>query len=219
MPDQLIPHSKKARLDEVLAQLKKGIRKFQAEIYPAHSEQYRRVMNQPQGPHTLLITCADSRIQPDLLTHAAPGEIFVARNIGNMVPAHGETPGEVGAVIEFAVTALGVRHIVICGHTGCGAMKALLAPESANSLPAVQAWLTNAHAALAAARAIAQSDQDLMRVVTEQNVLLQMNHLRTHPAVAGALARGDLHLSGWIYDIAAGQVRICEGNESSFDLV
>ncbi len=206
-------------MDEVLAQLKQGIRKFQAEVYPAQAEHYQRVMNEPQRPHTLLIACADSRIHPDLLTQAAPGEIFVSRNIGNMVPTYGEMLGGVSAVLEFAVSALGVRHIAICGHTDCGAMKALLAPESVESMPTVKSWLTNAHAALAAARALAHTDQDLMRVVTEQNVLLQMRHLRTHPAVAGALAKGDLRLSGWVYDIASGEVRIAEGEQSAFEPV
>ena len=211
--------SKETKVDEVLDRLKQGIRRFQAEIYPAQAEQYKRVMNQPQRPHTLLITCADSRIHPEVLTQAAPGEIFVSRNIGNMVPTYGELPGEVGAVLEYAVSALGVRHIVVCGHIDCGAMKALLEPASVDSMPAVRSWLINAHAALAAARALANTEQDLLRVVTEQNILLQMGHLLTHPAVAGAVAKGELRLSGWIYDIAAGQVSICEGENPTFELV
>ncbi len=204
-------------MDEVLAQLKQGIRKFQTQVYPAQAEQYQRVMNEPQRPHALIITCADSRILPDLLTQAAPGEIFVSRNIGNLVPPHGEMSGDVSAVLEYAICALGVRHIVICGHTDCGAMKALLKPESVEPMLSVKSWLLNAHDALAAARALVHSDQDLLRTVTEQNVLLQMRHLRTHPAVAGALAEGELRLSGWVYDIAAGQVRIAEGEDSAFE--
>ena len=203
-------------MDEALDRLKQGIRTFQAEVYPAQAGQYRRVMNEPQQPHTLLITCADSRILPDLLTQAAPGEVFVTRNIGNLVPPYGETADGIGAVLEYAVSALGVRHIAICGHTDCGAMKALLKPDSTETLPTVKAWLTHAHAALASARALIQTEQDLLRVVTEQNVLLQMRHLQTHPAVSGAVAKGRLQISGWVYDIAAGAVRICEGEESEF---
>ncbi len=206
-------------MDEVLEHLKQGIRRFQAEIYPAQAEQYKRVMNEPQRPHALIVTCADSRIHPEALTQAAPGEIFVARNVGNMVPTYGEMLGGVSALLEFAVSALGVQHIAICGHTECGAMKALLEPESVESMPTVKSWLTNAHAALAAARVLTPSDQDLLRVVTEQNVLLQMRHLRTHPAVARAVAKGELRLSGWVYDIAAGEVRICESEESGFEPV
>ncbi len=204
-------------MDEVLAQLKKGIRKFQTQVYPAQAEQYQRVMIEPQRPHALIITCADSRILPDLLTQAAPGEIFVSRNIGNLVPPHGGMSGDVSAVLEYAVCALGVRHIVICGHTDCGAMKALLKPESVEPMLSVKSWLSNAQDALAAARALVHPDQDLLRTVTEQNVLLQMRHLRTHPAVAGAVAKGELCLSGWVYDIAAGQVRIAEGEDSAFE--
>ena len=204
-------------MDEVLAQLKQGIRKFQTQVYPAQAEQYQRVMNEPQRPHALIITCADSRILPDLLTQAAPGEIFVSRNIGNLVPPHGEMPSDISAVLEYAVCALGVRHIVICGHTECGAMKALLKPESVEPMPSVKSWLSNAHDALAAARALVHPGQDLLRTVTEQNVLLQMRHLRTYPAVAGALAEGELRLSGWVYAIAAGQVRIAEGEDSAFE--
>ena len=208
-------------MDEVLAQLKQGIRKFQAKVYPAQAEQYQRVMNEPQRPHALIITCADSRILPDLLTQAAPGEVFVSRNIGNLVPPHGEIPGDVSAVLEYAVSALGIRHIAVCGHTDCGAMKALLKPESVESMPSVKSWLLNARDALTAARALVHPGpdvpgQDLLRTVTEQNVLLQMQHLRTHPAVAGALAEGELRLSGWVYDIAAGQVSIAEGEDSTF---
>lgn len=206
-------------MDEVLDHLKQGIRKFQAEIYPAQQEQYKRVMNEPQRPHALIITCADSRIHPDVLTQAEPGEIFVSRNIGNMVPTYGEMLGGVSAVLEFAVSALGVQHIAVCGHTDCGAMKALLQPDSVDSMPTVRSWLTNAHAALAAARVLAKTEDDLMRIVTEQNVLLQMRHLRTHPAVAAAVAMGELRISGWVYDIAAGEVRICVGEGSTFEPV
>ena len=206
-------------MDEVLSHLKAGIRRFQTEIYPSHAEQYKRVMNEPQRPHALIITCADSRIHPDVLTQAAPGEIFVSRNIGNMVPTYGEMLGGVSAVLEFAVSAFGVQHIAVCGHTECGAMKALLEPQSVESMPTVRSWLTNAHAALAAARALAKNDEELLRVVTEQNVLLQMRHLRTHPAVAGAVAKGELRISGWVYDIAAGGVTICEGDDSVFEPV
>ena len=90
-------------------------------------------MREEQRPQALVITCADSRVHPDVLTQSAPGEIFVTRNIGNMVPAYGEMMGGVSAVLEYAVSALKVKHLVVCGHTDCGAMKALLDPESVAS--------------------------------------------------------------------------------------
>ena len=205
-------------MDEVLEHLKDGIRKFRKEIYPEQEEQYKRVMSEPQRPHALIITCADSRIHPDTLTQAEPGEIFVTRNIGNLIPAYGEMLGGVSAVLEFAVAGLKVRHIVVCGHTDCGAMKALLDPESVESMPTVKVWLRNAAAALSVAKAIQDTtgEQDLLRILTEQNVLLQVQHVRTHPSVAGAIARGELTVSGWVYDIAHGDVRICEDAADSF---
>src|ERR1700760_214362 len=117
--------------DATLKKLKQGILKFQREVYPARKEEYEYAATHPQKPHTLLITCADSRIDPEALTHSGPGEIFVARNVGNMVPAYGEMMGGVSAVIEYAIDALGVSHAVICGHTDCGAMKGVLAGEGA----------------------------------------------------------------------------------------
>ena len=208
-------------MDEVLEELKDGIRQFRREVYPELAERYEQVMNEPQRPHALIITCADSRVHPDVLTQARPGEVFVTRNIGNMVPAYPEMIGGVSAVLEFAVAAMKVRHIAVCGHTECGAMKALLEPASVEAMPTVKAWLQNAHAALSVAHAIyvGTDESRLLRVVTEQNVLLQMQHVRTHPAVAGAMARGELTLSGWVYDIAKGEVRICERLGGEFEVV
>jgi carbonic anhydrase len=206
-------------MDDVLNHLKAGILRFQTEVYPARAEQYHRAMSEPQRPDALIVTCADSRIHPDLLTQAQPGELFVTRNIGNMVPAYGEMMGAMSAVLEYAVSALGVKHVVVCGHTDCGAMKALLDPASVEAMPTVKKWLRNAHAALSVAEALQNphaAQEDLLRVVTEQNVLLQMRHVRTHPSVAGALARGELTISGWVYDIAHGQVSICDEEERNF---
>src|SRR5437588_11433806 len=134
-------------MDIVLEQLKSGIRQFQTEIYPAQAETYRKAATQPQRPEALIVTCADSRIDIEMITQSGPGEIFVTRNIGNLVPAYGEMLGGVSAVIEYAVTALGVEHAVICGHTDCGAMKALLHTDQTEKLPTVRAWLRNAEAA------------------------------------------------------------------------
>jgi len=212
--------------DEVLEHLKDGIRKFRSEIYPAQAERFKRVMSEPQRPHALIITCADSRIHPDLLTQAQPGDIFVTRNIGNMVPQYGEMLGGVSAVLEFAVQAMKVEHIAVMGHAECGAIKALLAPESLTTMPTVKAWLTNARLALEAGHAIqaerrarGEDPGDLERIVTEQNVLLQMRHVCSQPSVAEALADGRLTVSGWVYDIAAGTVMICEDGEGNFEPV
>lgn len=206
-------------MSEVLDGLKAGIRRFRAEVYPERAELYQRAMNEAQRPNTLMITCADSRIQPDELLQTKPGEVFVTRNIGNIVPAYGEMMGAVSAVLEYAVSALEVKHLVVCGHTDCGAMKALLNPSSTEAMPTVTRWLQNAHAALAVAEVRSGQGEkvDLLQTVTEQNVLLQMQHVLTHPSVAGAVARGKLTLSGWVYDIGSGEVSICENGSVTFE--
>jgi len=206
-------------MENVLAELKAGIRKFRRDIYPAQAETYRKAASEPQRPHAMIVTCADSRIDPELITQSGPGELFVTRNIGNLVPAYGEMMGGVSAVVEYAVSALRVKHIVVCGHSDCGAMKALLHPESLESMATVKRWMRNAEAALSVADSLANHDEkpsERLRRLTEENVLLQIQHLRTHPSVAGAMARGELSLSGWIYDIATGEVRISENGDRTF---
>jgi carbonic anhydrase len=206
-------------MDQVLEKLKKGILKFQTDIYPQNAEKYCKAASEPQKPSALIITCADSRIDPELITQSGPGEIFVTRNIGNLVPAYGEMMGGVSAVIEYAVSALKVRHIAVCGHSDCGAMKALLNPASLESMSSVKNWMRNAEAALSVTDSRAKADEnpaDRLKRLTEENVLLQIQHLRTHPAVAGAAAREELTLSGWVYDIGTGQVRISDDGSRSF---
>jgi len=206
-------------MQDVLEQLKAGIRRFQAEVYPEQAEMYHKAVSVPQEPHTFFIACADSRIDPETITQSKPGDLFVLRNIGNMVPPYGEMMGGVSAVIEYAVSLLRVKHIVVCGHADCGAMKGLLAPESVTSMPAVQNWLKNAATAMSVAEALGQEHESpatLMRRVTEQNALLQIQHLRTHPSVAGAMARGELTISGWVYEIGTGEVRIWDDGAKRF---
>jgi carbonic anhydrase len=205
-----------------LERLKDGIRRFRADVYPESAEQYQKAMREPQRPYALVITCADSRIHPDVLTQSRPGDIFVTRNIGNMVPAYGDMLGGVSAVLEFAVSGLGVKHVVVCGHSECGAMKALLDPASVESMPTVKRWLRNAHAALSVVEAVGdagESEAERLQRLAEKNVLLQMQHVRTHPSVAGAIARGELTISGWYYDIAKGQVFVCDSEEGNFEPV
>jgi carbonic anhydrase len=206
----------------VLEQLKAGIRRFRSEVYPEHAEMYVRAASEPQQPQALVIACADSRIGVEQITQSMPGELFVTRNIGNLVPAYGEMLGGVSAVVEYAVSALKVKHIVVCGHSECGAMKGLLDPEGVSKMPTVENWLKNAHTALSVANALAEpgeTENELKQRLTEQNVLLQMQHLRTHPSVAGAMAREELTISGWVYDIASGEVSICEEGGRAFEPV
>jgi carbonic anhydrase len=206
-------------VNEVLAELKAGIRKFRTETYPKNKATYLQSVKEPQRPHALFITCADSRLDPELITQSGPGDIFVTRNIGNLVPAYGEMLGGVSAVVEYAVTGLKVQHVVICGHSDCGAMKALIRPESLTEMPAVRNWMNNAAAAMSVAKSMAKKDErpiEFVKRLTEENVLLQLQHLRTHPSVAGAMAREELTISGWVYDIGKGEVRITEDGGREF---
>ena len=198
-----------------------GVRKFRREVYPGQQAIYEQAVRQGQNPDTLFITCADSRIDPELLTNSGPGDLFVTRNIGNLVPAYGEMLGGVSAVIEYAVAGLEVKNIVICGHADCGAMKALLRPEIVAKMPTVKAWLRNAAAALSVveARNPGPITEDSLDDLTEANVLLQMNHIRTHPSVAGKVAQGSLAIHGWVYEIGTGTIRIYDESISQFVMV
>jgi len=209
-------------MDEILEKLKRGVRNFQTEVYPQQAEIFAQAASEPQRPHTLFITCADSRVDPMAITSSQTGEVFVTRNIGNMVPAFGEMLGGVSAVVEFAVSFLKVRHIVICGHTHCGAMHALLEPKIVANMPIVKAWLENAHAALDTTEALQayptaiKTEEHMIDVLTEQNVLLQMRHLKTHPSVAHAMAADELTISGWVYCIRTGEICVAEDGEQTF---
>jgi len=175
-------------------------------------------MREGQQPHALFITCADSRIDPELITQSGPGEIFVFRNIGNMIPPYGEMSGSATAIVEYAVSGLEVSQVVVCGHTDCGAMIGLLHPDKVARMPMVKFWLRNADAALSIVRDrnTAQDEASALEELIEENVLLQLSHLRTHPSVAGRMARGSLVLSGWIYDIGHGTVRIYDETQRKF---
>jgi carbonic anhydrase len=206
-------------VEQARRKLLQGVKSFTSDIFPERKEAYERVMRDGQSPHTLFITCADSRIEPAAITQSEPGEIFVSRNIGNLIPAYGEMMGGISAVIEYAVAALEVKQVVICGHSDCGAMKALLNPAQTVNLPTVRSWLRNAEAALSVTQAI-QDNSDMNLVLNsliEQNVLLQLNHLRTHPSIAGRLALRKLGISGWVYDIARGTVNIYNDSSAKFE--
>nr|WP_321983538.1 carbonic anhydrase [uncultured Lichenicoccus sp.] len=204
--------------DRTLSTLLDGVRHFSNEVFPSNREMFSDLA-QGQAPHTLFITCADSRVSPGMITQSLPGNLFNLRNIGNIVPAYGEMLGGVSAAIEYAVVALGVSHIIVCGHSDCGAMKAMIEPHKhgLERMPTVKSWLRNAEAARAVTEALllqSEVPQDdgahAVATMAEQNVLLQLSHLRTHPAVAARLAESRLQIQGWLYDIASGTVRILD---------
>ncbi len=194
-----------------------GVIKFQNEVYPEKKELFEK-LSKGQSPEALFITCSDSRIETAMITQTDPGELFICRNAGNIVPPHSTHTGGMTASIEFAVAALRVPHIVICGHTECGAMKGAMNPEGLDSLPHVKEWLSYSRAAVAIVDEMAEdaSESDRMKMLLEQNVILQLQHLKTHPSVAARLAKGDLQLHGWVYDIKTGDVAAYDEAEGGF---
>jgi len=180
-----------------------GLRKFSETVFPQQKKFFEK-LSLGQKPHTLLITCSDSRIDPNLVTQTKPGELFVVRNAGNIIPTYGETSSE-AAAIEFAIVALGVTNIVVCGHSQCGAMAAITNNLDLEQLPAVKNWLIHAHETQE--RIQKMSNPDLHQVI-EENVLVQIKNLKTHPSVAAAIAAKSVHIFGWTYHFENGTVSV-----------
>ena len=194
-----------------------GVVRFQTEVFPENQALFESLAK-GQSPEALFITCSDSRIETAMLTQTAPGELFICRNAGNIVPPHTQQTGGMTASIEFAVAVLKVPHIVICGHTECGAMKGAMNLDALDGLPHVREWLDFSKAAVDVAAHLAEgkSDAEKMQVLLEQNVILQLTHLRTHPTVAVRLAKGELRLHGWVYDIRTGDVTAYDEAKGAF---
>lgn len=190
-----------------IQQLVAGIHHFQAHDFRSQRELFEHLAK-GQNPDTLFITCSDSRIDPNLITHTKPGELFILRNAGNIVPPYTEAQGGEAPTIEFAVVALGIQDIVVCGHSHCGAIKGLLHPEKLLDLPAVAAWLYHAEATrrIMWEKYCHCTPAELLTASIEENVLVQLENLETHPAVAERLHTGKLKLHGWVYDIETGEV-------------
>jgi len=200
-----------------MQKLVEGIHHFQATIFRPQRELFLRLADS-QEPEVLFITCSDSRINPNPITQTDPGELFILRNAGNIVPPYGAANGGEGATIEFAVAALGIEDIIVCGHSHCGAMKGLLNPESLVDLPAMAAWLGHAEATR---RIIREKYRDrtgaaVLTATIEENVLVQLENLRTHPAVAAGLAQGKLKLHGWVYKLDTGQIFAYDPSQGQF---
>jgi len=199
-------------MDDIIA----GVRAFQRDVYPQYRELFEKLAA-GQSPEALVITCSDSRIDPYLLMQAQPGKLFELRNAGNLVPPFGGRVGGVTATIEFAVVALRVPNIIVCGHSDCGAMDGLLHPEKLQGMPRVAEWLRYAavvRESLDAAGPLGGAD--LLELAVEANVIVQLNNLRTHPAVIEAVEAGWLALHGWVYDIATGVVTTYDENRKEF---
>ncbi|AUX25538.1 carbonic anhydrase [Sorangium cellulosum] len=200
-----------------MQKLVQGLHKFHNEVCISHQDLFRHLAN-GQHPEALFITCSDSRINPNLITQTQPGDLFILRNVGNIIPPYGAGNGGEAAAIEFAVAHLGIQHIIVCGHTHCGAMRGLLDPAGLDDLPAVKGWLQHAEVT----RRLVQENypgvegQARLTVTVEENVLAQIENLRTHPTVRAKLARSELCLYAWVFKIETGQIFQYEHESGQF---
>lgn len=185
----------------------RGVVHFQNEVFPEKKDFFENI-SRTHRPEALFITCSDARIEVAMLTQSQPGDLFICRNAGNIVPPHTEHTGAMTASIEYAVSALRVPNIVVCGHTNCGAMQGVMDPGQLEGLPHVRQWLGHVQGALDAVEksACCAAPEARLAMLVEKNVVLQLEHLKTHPTVAASLAAGELQLHGWVYDVESGRV-------------
>ncbi|NCO75869.1 MAG: carbonic anhydrase [Cyanobacteria bacterium] len=191
-----------------MKKLIEGLHRFQTNYFDTHKDLFEE-LSHGQQPRVLFITCSDSRIDPNLITQANIGELFVIRNAGNIIPPFGATNGGEGASIEYAITALDIEQIIVCGHSHCGAMKGLLKMSKlADKMPLVYEWLKQAEATR---RLIIENyshvpEEDLLNITIAENVLTQLENLNTYPIIRSRLHQGRLSLHGWIYSIESGEI-------------
>lgn len=200
-----------------MKELLEGYRRFRRDVFPQKKDRFR-LLAELQKPDALFITCADSRVVPDLILQTEPGDLFLCRTVGNIVPPHGQLPGGVSSTVEYAVEVLHVHHIIVCGHSDCGAMKAVLERPDLSRLPLTAKWLGFAEAAWrhldpGADRTDARA---LHTALIHANVIAQVENLQTHPEVARGIAQGTLQVHGWYYDILSGGIEAWNADQRRF---
>ena len=200
-----------------MKKLLNGVEKFAKEKFATKARLYKNLAK-GQTPLALFITCSDSRIDPNFLTHTEPGELFVLRTAGNIVPPYDKLRGGEAATIEYAISVLKVPDIIICGHSHCGAMAGLLHPESVRALPAVCDLLKYAEKAGRIVRENGDHLDDAARLISavETNVVVQLEQLQSHPTVAEAVDRGELKLHGWVYHFENGMIEEYDSETKRF---
>ncbi len=203
--------------DQALKQIVDGFLHFHHEVFPQQQALFKKLASS-QKPRAMFITCADSRIVPELITQSSPGDLFVTRNVGNVVPPYGQMNGGVSTALEYAILALGVQHVIICGHSDCGAMRAVLNPDSLEKMPTVKAWLRHSEVAkiVLEDNCDCANEGESMKRLTEENVIAQLQHLRTHPSVASRMASGQLYIHGWIYNIETSEIKAYDAEQDTF---
>jgi carbonic anhydrase len=215
MSDRDQTHGESA--DEALKHIVDGFLHFHHDVFPQQEELFKKLAT-AQRPRAMFITCADSRIVPELITQSSPGDLFVTRNVGNVVPPYGQMNGGVSTALEYAILALGVQHVIVCGHSDCGAMRAVLNPDSLEKMPTVKAWLRHSEVAKVVVQdnCSCANEAESMKVLTEENVIAQLQHLRTHPSVASKMAAGQLFIHGWIYNIETSEIKAYDAVQDRF---
>ena len=199
----------------MIHELLRGHAAFQTRYATRAKGFLERLASEAQNPGALFIGCSDSRVIPELLTSSSPGELFVMRNVANIVPPFEHSDVCVGASIEYAVAALGVEHIVVCGHTGCGGVHAAMhGGHGLAQMPSVLSWLEIAKPAVA--EASGDDEDELWQSAVELNVLHQLEHLGTYPIVAEALAEERIDLHGWVYDMRRARLLIFDPESGLF---
>ena len=194
-------------MDESMQKLIAGHIRFHREAFPERRDHFH-LLAEIQAPQYLFITCSDSRIVPDLILQTEPGDIFISRSIGNVVPVSGNDVDGVTATIEYAVEVLKVKHIILCGHSDCGALKAALNRKGLQNLPKASRWLHHVEGAFTHRQPPNPADgehADLASLI-RGNVVAQLINLRDQPSVAKALIHNTLEIHGWYYDILTGQI-------------
>jgi carbonic anhydrase len=183
-----------------------GVHQFQKKYFQAHKALFSE-LSQGQRPETLFITCSDSRVVPHLITSTQPGDLFLVRNIGNVVP-HPSLPGGTAAAIQYAIEALNVENVVVCGHTLCGAMQAILEPETVAQMQFVKKWVDQSDRVrdIVRDRYRELEGPALVTAAAQENVLVQLEHLREYSFIADRLDKGTLHLAGWVFKIETGTI-------------
>ncbi len=203
-----------------MQQLIAGIHKFQKQKLGRYQELFQRLSHEGQNPHTLFITCSDSRVLAELITQSQPGDLFVVKNVGNIIPAAKQVgaANSTAAAVEFAVESLGVSDIVVCGHSQCGAMSALLRGLDENNMPHLEEWLKLAAPVRTVIEANYQhlDSEAQITAAAEENVLFALENLQTYPAVSQALAKGKLRLHGWFFRIATAEMFAYDPDSQQF---
>ena len=184
-----------------------GHKRFLKDVFPARRHQFH-LLAESQAPEWLFITCSDSRIVPDLILGTGPGDLFISRNAGNVVPIAASDVDGTTATIEYAVEVLKVKHAIICGHSDCGAMKAALDRRGLEHLPKASRWLHHVEAAFTHRQPInpADGEHGELGSLIRGNVIAQWLNLKAQPAVSKAMAHGAISVHAWYYDILSGRI-------------